>query len=206
MKKIFILNAFLFLLFFKLNAQTKKDRLHQYRNFPIIATIQFHSLGPPFHKMEQNFSNIGFTIGTEISLNGTHRWIQQLHAGEYTNHNAGNGWMIYTQTAYRPYLIGKLMGEVKVGVGWMMAMHPVDAYKFENGNWVNKGIKGKSMLMIPLSISLSYDDYKIGTYFSPFITYQVFINGVYNQSFPIMLNSIIQVGIRIHLKNKKDIK
>lgn len=200
MKKIFILIITILILIINVNAQTVKNRLHTYQNFPLIGNIQFHSLGPPFRKIDQNFLNIGFVLGTEMSLSGTYKWIQQINIGWYNNRNAGNGLMIYTQSIYRPYIIGKFFGEVKAGLGFIKAMHPVDAYIFKNGNWVNIGKQGKNMLMVPFGVSLGYNNYKNNTYCSPFISYQVFVNGLYNKSFPIMINTLIQFGVSVHLK------
>ena len=37
----------------------------EYRNFPIVLTVQFNNLAMPFKDLKSNFSNVGFGIGTQ---------------------------------------------------------------------------------------------------------------------------------------------
>lgn len=187
-----------------LGAQKNNSRLNQYHNFPLVLGVQFHSLSPPFKNLKQNFRNVGFTLGSEISLGNTHKWAQSFQLGWYRNKNAGNGFMVYTQSVYRPYLLGNLFGEVKAGFGWLRSAHPSNGLKPVNGNWATVGKAGKGMLMIPAGVSLGYNAYGNGTYVVPTVSYQVFISGVYNQSYPFMWNSLLQAGTRVHLNSNKN--
>ncbi|MBC7889078.1 MAG: hypothetical protein H7Z13_14475 [Ferruginibacter sp.] len=204
MKQKFILLMLLVLLLQMAQAQKNPDRLHQYHNFPLVVGVQFHSLSHPFKNLQQNFRNIGFTVGSEIALGSTHKWAQSFQLGWYRNKSAGNGLMVYTQSVYRPYLVGNAFAEVKAGFGWLWQARPSDGLKPVNGNWVNVGKTSKGMLMIPAGVSVGYNSYKNGTYVAPTISYQVFVSGIYNQSFPVMVNSLIQAGTRVHFNNNKN--
>jgi len=138
-------------------------------------------------------------VGTEISLNGKQNWAQQIQAGYYFNRDAGNGIMAYTQTIYRPTIVDHFYAEVKVGLGWQRVFHPVDAYVFENGQYVSTA-GGKSQLIVPIGISVGYNDYKESTYAAPFISYQVIPALFYNDGIPLNFYSLFQVGTRIHFK------
>lgn len=181
-------------------AQKGTGRLYEYRNFPLVVGIQFHSISKPFKNLKQNFANVGFTLGTEIALGSKHNWAQSFQLGWYHNKTTGNGFMVYTQSVYRPYLLGNSFAEVKAGVGWMHSAHPVSTQTFTKGNWTVTGKTGKGMLMIPVGVSLGYNAYSNGTYVAPSISYQAFVSGPFNKGIPVMLNTVIQAGTRIHLK------
>ena len=140
-----------------------------YRNFPIVLTLQFNNLALPFKNLKSNFSNMGVGIGTEVSHNGGHNWAQQFTALWYRNKTVGNGLLFYTQTSWRPTLFSNIYTEVKAGVGYMIAFRPVEAYKQVNGAWVSVGNKGKGLLALPVGISLGYNNYSDDVYVSPCI-------------------------------------
>lgn len=199
MKKKMGLFIVLVLVTHLLQAQKGTGRLYQYRNFPLVVGVQFHSISMPFKHLKDNFANVGFTLGTELALGSKHNWAQTFQIGWYHNKSAGNGFTAYTQSVYRPYLLGNSFAEVKAGIGWMHSAHPVNSLKFVNGSWVMQGKTGKGMLMLPIGVSLGYNAYSHGTYVAPFISYQVFLAGKYNRTIPVMLNTVIQAGTRIHL-------
>src|SRR6185295_19819131 len=118
------------------HAQDSGSSAKNYRNFPLIVTLQFQNFALPFHDLGSNFSHIGISIGTEVSFNGKQNWAQQVHAGYFLNKETGNGFFTYTQTVFRPTIFKNFYAEVKAGVGWQRAFHPVDAYVFENGKWI----------------------------------------------------------------------
>ena len=170
-----------------------------YRNFPLIVSIQFQNFALPFHDLNSNFTHIGFALGTEVSLNGKQNWAQQLQVGYYLNKEAGNGFFIYTQTVYRPTLFNHFYPELKAGIGWQRVFHPVNAYEFKDGQWVSDA-GGKSQVIVPIGISVGYNKYSEKTYASPFISYQVIPALFYNDGIPLSFYSLIQVGTRIHFK------
>jgi hypothetical protein len=176
---------------------TQKD----YRNFPIIVMIQFHNLSMPFKDMKSNFSNIGFGLGTELSYNGKSNWVQQFSATWHHNKTVGNGVLLYSQAAWRPNIASGMYTELKAGAGYMYAFRPVESYKQNNGVWEATGNKGKGMFTLPLGISVGYQSYSNKTYVSPFISYQFLLISGYNQSIPLVPETLIQVGSRIHLSN-----
>ena len=180
-------------------AQDSGNSTKDYRNFPIIVSVNFQNFALPFKDMNSNFSHVGILLGTEVSLNGKQNWVQQFQAGYYFNNDAGNGIIAYTQTIYRPTIVDHFYGEIKAGIGWQRVFHPVDAYVYENDQYVSTA-GGKSQLLVPLGISIGYDDYKEKTYLSPFISYQVIPALFYNDGIPLSFYSLFQVGTRIHFK------
>lgn len=179
------------------NAQDNSNSPGDYRNFPILISLQFQNLASPFHDLKGNFSNIGLLVGTEVSFNGKQNWVQQFQTGFFFNKNAGNGLMLLTQTVYRPTVFQHFYPEIKAGIGWQRIYHPVDSYEFQNGNWESIP-GGKSQLIVPLGISIGYNDYKEGIYLSPYISYQVIPALNYNDVIPLNFYSLVQVGTRIH--------
>lgn len=177
-------------------AQT--DTQKDYRNFPIIVMVQFHNLSMPFKDMKSNFSNIGLGFGTELSYNGKSNWVQQVSATWHHNKTVGNGIMLYSQAAWRPTISSGVYTELKAGAGYMYAFRPVESYKQDNGVWEATGNKGKGMFTLPVGISVGYQSYSDKTYVSPFISYQFLLISGYNQSIPLVPETLIQVGSRIH--------
>ena len=169
-----------------------------YRNFPVIVSVQFHSLSLPFRDLKSNFSNVGIGVGTEMSHSGEQNWVQQFLAAWYRNKSVGNGLLFSTQTAWRPTITGDFYTELKAGIGYYYAFRPVESYKPENGNWVLVGHKGKGMLVFPVGIGAGYSFYQTSTSFSPFVNYQLLILKGYNKSIPLVPETVIQAGTRIH--------
>jgi hypothetical protein len=181
--------------------QAQPDTQKDYRNFPIIVMVQFHNLSMPFKDLKSNFSNIGFGLGTELSYNGKSNWVQQVSATWHHNKTVGKGVLIYSQAAWRPNIASGMYTELKAGAGYMYAFRPVESYKNNNGVWEAMGNKGKGMFTLPVGISVGYQSYSSETYISPFISYQFLLISGYNQSIPLVPETLIQVGSRIHLSN-----
>jgi hypothetical protein len=139
-------------------------------------------------------------IGTEVSLNGKHNWAQQFTLGWYRNKHVGNGFMVYTQPAWRPTITKNIFTELKLGVGYLHASRPVESFKQENGKWISVGYQGKGSLIIPAGISIGYQKYSTTTYIAPFISYQLMLVKDYSKSIPIVPKTLIQVGSRIHFQ------
>ena len=172
-----------------------------YRNFPVTITLQFQSFSLPFKNLGSNFKNIGIGIGTEVSHNGGHDWIQEFSIFWIRNEAMGNGIYFMTQTAWRPYLGEPFFGEVKAGIGYKLAFRPSESWMQKDGQWVSAGKKGKGMLAIPLGIGIGVHDYSDKTYTSPFINYQsIFLKG-FNQDIPIVPETIFQFGTRTHFNS-----
>jgi hypothetical protein len=109
----------LFITYFT-EAQTNNEK--KYRNFPLIAGAQFHSVSTPLKGLKTNFRNPGVLIGTEISFNKKGKWLQQLFTGWQQNNSTGSGFQLFTQTAWRPKIAGNFYTELKAGIG-VMQMH-----------------------------------------------------------------------------------
>lgn len=181
-----------------LSAQSNTSK--SYRNFPIIVTVQFHNLSLPFQDLGSNFSNVGIGLGTEVSLNGKHNWAQQFSIIWYRNKFVGNGLLLYSQSVWRPTLVGNAYGELKAGAGYLHAFRPSESYRQINGNWISVGHKGKGMFALPMGVSLGYDNYSTSSYVSPFASYQLLLVKNYNQSIPLVPMTLVQVGSRVHPK------
>ena len=182
-------------------AQTNSGK--NYRNFPIVMTMQFHSLSFPLKDLMSNFKNVGFGIGTEIALGSKHTWAQQFQMSWYRNKEAGDGLLIYTQSSWRPTIVSNFYTELKGGFGLTYNYRPVESYQQINGMWESVGHKGKWLFTVPVGVSLGYNKYSQYTYFAPFATYQILVNAKYAKSVPFITNSLFQVGTRIHLSNNK---
>jgi hypothetical protein len=196
MKKGFLLLAIGLVVSVCSSGQDKVN--NAYRNFPIIITIQFHSLALPFKDLKSNFSNVGIGVGTEVSFNGKRDWVQQFSIALNTNQNIGNGLLFSTQTVWRPTIADQFYGEIKAGVGYNYCYRPVESYRPENGKWVPVGYKGKGMFTLLGGVSAGYDNYSSSTYFSPFVSYQLMMLKGYNKSIPVVPETVLQVGSRIH--------
>ena len=175
------------------------ESLKSYRDFPLVITLQFHSLSLPFRDLRSNFSNIGIGLGTELSFNGKHNWVQQLSMVWYRNKAVGNGLLLYTQAAWRLTTDSGVYSEIKGGVGYLLSFRPGDSFKQVNGDWISAGRKGKGMLAIPVGIGVGYDQYSSRAYVSPFVTYQFLLLSGYSKSVPLIPETLVQVGTRIHL-------
>jgi hypothetical protein len=181
--------------------QAQTDAQNGYRKLPIIIMVQFHNLSMPFKDMKSNFANVGFGLGTELSYNGKSNWVQQVSATWHHNKTVGNGILLYSQAAWRPTIAAGVYTELKAGAGYMYAFRPVESYKQNNGVWEATEKKGKGMFTLPVGVSVGYQSYSDKTYVSPFISYQFLLISGYNQSIPLVPETLIQVGSRIHLGN-----
>lgn len=179
--------------------KAQSEATQNYRDFPIIVTIQFHSLAMPLRDMKSNFSNIGIGLGTELSLNGKQSWVQQISTMLYHNKNAGDGILFNTQNVWRPAISSDIYSEVKGGIGYLYSFRPVKSYVQTNGKWDSVGKKGKGMLTIPVGLALGQNIYSSGRIYSPFVSYQFMVVNGYNKSVPVVPQTIIQVGSRFHL-------
>ncbi len=174
-----------------------------YRNFPITVSIQFQNFALPFKRPSFNFENIGIGIGTEVSHNSSHNWVQELEVWWSSNKNMGNGVYFITQTAWRPYLGNPFFGEIKGGIGYKIAYRPSTGYLPTENGWVTQGKKGKGMLVIPFGIGLGLHSYSDNFYTSPFVNYQFLLVRNYNPAIPLTPETILQFGSRTHFKSVK---
>lgn len=179
---------------------SQNELSYNHRNFPIIFTLQFHSLSLPFKDIKSNFANIGFGIGTEVRFNKKANILQQFQLIWYTNRQVGDGVSFFTQTTWRPNIYRQFYTEVKAGLGYVIAKRPVSAYQWSDQHWVNKGKKGKGILMVPVGLSLGIDQPIFETPLSPFISYQFLILSDYNDDIPLVPETLIQIGSRWHFQ------
>ena len=179
-------------------AEAQNESPQEYQNFPIIITLQFHSLSIPFKNMKSNFKNFGIGIGTEVSYGNSPRGVQQFNLLWYRNKAVGNGILLSTQAVWRPDFDTQVFGELKTGIGYLMSFRPSRSFTQNNGVWTFVGRKGKGMFVIPTGISLGYypdnEDFTI----SPFASYQLLLLKDYNTTIPLVPETLFQVGTIIH--------
>lgn len=197
---------FLFIFLWSLQTIFAQEQSKDFRNFPLVLSLQFHSLSMPFKNLKSNFRNVGIGIGTEVSHNSRNNWVQQFNLVWYRNKAVGNGFLLSTQTAWRPYLIGSVYGEMKAGIGYLIAGRPGKSYIQKDGVWTSVGQKGKGMLAIPVGLGFGYHSYSSQTFVSPFASYQMMLVKGYNQSVPMVMQSFVQVGSRVHFSQNKTIQ
>jgi hypothetical protein len=99
---------------------------------------------------------------------------------------------------WRPTIADHFYTEIKAGGGYNYCYRPVGSYRPENGNWVSVGNKGKGMFTLLGGVSAGYNNYSSTTYVSPFASYQLMVLKGYNKSIPIVPETVLQVGSRIH--------
>ncbi|WP_413980057.1 hypothetical protein [Maribacter sp. 2307UL18-2] len=127
---------FLIICWFTHSIRGQSEPAMDYRNFPLVITLQFHSLSMPFKNLKANLSNIGIGIGTEVSHNGNHNWVQQFNLMWYRNKNVGNGLFLYSQAVWRPTITNNFYTELKLGAGYMLTSRPTQSFKQENDEWI----------------------------------------------------------------------
>lgn len=194
MKILSILVSWLLIVPHTIYAQDVKP----YSDFPITISVNFHAFTLPFRDLKTNFRNIGIGIGTEVSLNSSATWVQQVGVVWYHNQALGNGLLFTTQNVWRPTFGSNGYGEVKWGVGYLQSFLPTKGFRMTNGTWQETNRKGKGMFCVPLGIGAGYDIRQSQSIISPFINYQFIAVTGYNTSIPVVPNTIIQIGSRIH--------
>ncbi|UII75965.1 hypothetical protein LV716_17125 [Flagellimonas sp. HMM57] len=196
--KAIILSLTSFFLVIGTKAQSVSTDNH--RNFPLMISIEFHSLSLPF-KNKKLFSNIGIGIGTEVSHSGNRDWVQQFKISWYGNKRVGGGLLVHSQAVWRPDLFSDAFGEVKLGVGYLFVKRPVDSFKPTSDGWTNVGKKGKGMFVIPTGIGFGYDTFDESIYVSPYTNYQFILAMNYNTSVPVVPFTLLELGSRIHFED-----
>ncbi len=164
-----------------------------YRDFPVLVSLQFHSINLPFKKVQHHFRNMGFGVGTEFSYTGKQHLVQQVSLIWYRNRQAGNGVGVYTQAVWRPSLSEEAYAEMKLGAGYWHSFRPVPSFKPTQGDWVPVGKRGKGMFALPLGIGMGYRT--SDARWSPFANYQLVVLSGYNASVPIVPETLIQLGV-----------
>jgi hypothetical protein len=152
----------------------------------------------PFKDLKSNFKHFGISIGTEVSHSSKNDWIQQFQIGFSLNKGIGNSFFMSTQTVYRPFEIDNFFPEVKMGVGWQRIFHPVETMVFKKGQW-EKAVGGKSQVIVPMGVGVSYHKYQKDTYYVPFINYQIIPSLFYNRTIPVNFYSAFQLGSNVHI-------
>lgn len=188
----------LFLFLLTQNGNAQDNKAIDYRNFPIVVTLQFQAFAMPFKDLKSNFKNFGIGIGTEVSHNSYHNWVQKFDITWFKNKAMGSGLLFSTQVAWRPYLVSNSFAEIKAGIGYHIAFRPTESFIQKEGTWRTVQKQGKGMLAIPVGVSLGYHNYQSETFVSPFVGYQVMFLKNYNKSIPVVPMTFVQMGARIH--------
>lgn len=176
------------------NVQAQSETVPSDYRFPLTVSIQFHGFTMPFKNLSSNFRNVGLGFGTEVSLNSSNTWVQQVQAVWYHNKAIGNGLLLYSQNVWRP-TIESSFAEVKFGAGYLYSFRPSVSYESVNGKWSSIGKKGKGMLTLPLGVSVgSYRSLQSSS-LAPFVSYQFMLVKGYNTSIPIVPQTLLQAGV-----------
>lgn len=178
-------------------SQTYPEKV--YRNFPVVLSVQFHSLSFPFKNLTDNFKNVGIGIGTEIALGNKHNWAQEFQLSWYRNRAAGNGIILYSQSAWRPTIQKSFFISLKAGAGMTYNFRPVGSYVQKEGRWSSVRRRGKLMFTVPIGAGAGFHAYQEKTYISPFGNYQILFVKGYAKSIPVVPYSLLQFGGAIHL-------
>lgn len=169
-----------------------------YSDFPLTISLNFHAFTLPFRDLKANFTNIGIGLGTEVALNSSATWVQQVGVVWYHNKALGNGLLFSTQNVWRPAVGSNGYAEVKGGVGYLQSFLPTKGFRLNNGTWQETSRKGKGMFCVPLGIGAGYDIRTSQSFQSPFVNYQFIAVTGYNTSIPVVPNTLLQIGSRIH--------
>lgn len=196
MKRITL--SLLFTVFLLPNSLAQEVATSDYR-FPLTISIQFHGFTMPFKNLSSNFRNVGLGIGTELSLNSTNTWVQQVQIVWYHNKTIGNGLLLHSQNVWRP-TIESSFAEVKYGAGYLYSFRPSESYKSVNGKWISVGKKGKGMLTLPVGVSVGTYSLLESSSIAPFISYQFMLVKGYNTSIPIVPQTLVQTGVLLSEK------
>ena len=190
---IFIWLAGLYTSVSQAQSNARKSLPAERTSWPLLVSVQFHSLALPFQDIRRVSSNVGIALGTEFRYNERGNLIQSFQTGYYRNRYAGDGLFIFTQAGYRPH-VGSVYADVKAGLGWHYTFHPNTTLTLNEGQWQTAGRTGKGLLMLPLGLSIGYDGPSM---VSPFVGYHFFVLAGYNPSVPVVPNQLLQAGARI---------
>lgn len=168
------------------------------RKWPLTVAIQLHTVAMPLNDVRTTWSNAGLGLGTEYVYNRRGNLIQLFQAGYYHNRYAGDGLFAHTQFGYRPH-IGPFVGEFKGGLGWLYAFNAQPTQVWRNGEWQTTARSGKSMAMVPVGVSLGYENCRRRVSLVPFVGYQFMMAVGYNPGVPVVPNQLFQLGSRIYL-------
>ncbi len=188
----------LLVLFWSISAKSQELEIGDYNKLPLVVTIQFHSLALPFSDL--GLSNFGIGLGTEVNWNKDHTLVQKFGISWLGNQSVGNRLILSSQFSWRPRLIDNFFTELKFGAGYLRANRPTDSFKLINGAWEPIGRKGKGMLAIPIGVSLGYENFSENHLFAPFVSYDFLLASGYSRSIPLVPETLLQIGSRIHFK------
>ena len=82
----------------------------------------------------------------------------------------------------------------------MLAMRAMKSFQRKGNDWVHVGRSGKSLLILPVGLGFGQNNFSDNTYFSPFVGYEFALLKGYNKSIPIMPQSSVQIGSRVHFE------
>jgi len=170
-----------------------------FTRFDLAASLDFQNFALPLYDVKSNFTHPGLYSGLETNLNKKQNLLLQAGIGIYLNKEMGNGFFIMDQVTYKPHIFNCIHPEIKFGIGWLRSYHPVKAYKFEGGEWVETP-GGKSQLIFPIGLGIEYKKKGAQTPIRPFIFYQAIPNLFYDQVLPLSFYTLFEFGVKVVLK------
>jgi hypothetical protein len=189
-------------------AQEKTGNPVMYFKMPLQVSIGNQVVGFP-NQNEFSAINPSFSLGTEIGYNKslTHRICQTFSTGYIVNDVIGNTVTLSSDFCYRFTLKKGVFADLSLGLGMLFQQHPrdvyayvpaIEGYKKSEDNW-------KPASLIEYAISLGYDFSRNSKCpVSIFVRSNFFIQSPYfpTEMFPIMPQSITQLGLRFKFRKK----
>ena len=128
--------------------------------------------------------------------------VKEVRMNEICQVNVFGNVQISTQAIWRPHFWeDRLFGEMRLGVSYVRAFRPTESFRPIDGQWQPVGKTGKGMLGIPLGVSIGFNSLAETLHVAPYLSYQLHFLPSYNASVPLIPQSLIQMGTRIHLSN-----
>jgi hypothetical protein len=170
-----------------------------FENLPLVISLNFNAISTPFHKLQNNFRNIGIRIGTEIALNRKQNLLQSLNFCYYRNRQNGDGIFINSEFTFRPEIFKGANIEFKIGPGVAQLFFPSPTLVPDgSGGWKKQGMSSKTTFQVHTGFGVGYSGFKLGTTeVSPFLNYEIVGLAGYNRTIPVLPTSFIQTGTRL---------
>ncbi len=184
---------------FKLEAQEINTSRKLFKSRELALAAIFQNFALPFYDIGSNFTHPGVKIGMGGNLNSKENLWLSAEISAYRNSDMGNGHWLGSQFSYRPNLPNYIQPTMNIGLTWLKSYHPVNIYRWENGEWTECR-KGKSQLLIPIGIGLEYKKNNSQPKFKPFVSYQIMPALFFNDILPISFYTLFEAGIKYKIK------
>lgn len=208
MRKVIILLS-LISVSLSIKAQNDAAQTDKYYKLPLQISFGNQCVGLAYQNLFSAF-NPSLSVGTEIGYNKRikHRISQTASIGFFANDVIGNTVSLSTDFCYRYNHKSGVFADISLGLGLLNQFHPRDIYEYNSTTGEYDKVKdfGKLAALLENGLSLGYDLSKTTKYpISIFVKHNFFIQSPYFdiKSFPIMPQSITQIGLKINIKKNE---